>query len=168
MRDHLWSPWRFDYVTRPASSRCPFCDVPADPDGESLVVHHGTLAYVMLNRYPYNSGHLLVAPYRHQRALSGLTADELMELGVLSQQCETALHEVYTPDGINLGMNLGRAAGAGYADHLHVHLVPRWDGDTNFLSVVGDTRVLPEELQVSAARLRPVFERWTSTSPTQI
>jgi ATP adenylyltransferase len=168
MRDHLWSPWRFEYVTTPKTNRCPFCDAPAEPAGESLVVHHGARVYVVLNRHPYNAGHLLVVPYRHQAALSDLSLDELSELALLSQRCEAVLQEVYEPEGINLGVNLGRAAGAGYTGHLHVHLVPRWDGDTNFMTVLAETRVLPEEPRVSAERLRPVFERWTSTSPTPI
>jgi ATP adenylyltransferase len=166
MRDHLWSPWRFEYVTSRKSSRCPFCDARAGAD--SLVVCRGDSAYVVLNRYPYNAGHVLVVPYRHQPALSNLSADELIELAVLCQRCEAVLQEVYEPEGINLGINLGRAGGAGYTEHLHVHLVPRWDGDTNFMTVVGETRVLPEELRVTAERLRPVFQRWTSTSPTPI
>ena len=166
MRGHLWSPWRFAHVTGPGSSRCPFCDAPAEPITDSLVVHQGALAYVVLNRYPYNAGHLLVVPYRHQPTLSTLSPDELTELAVLCQRCEAVLQEVYGPEGINLGLNLGRAAGAGYAGHLHVHLVPRWNGDTNFMTVVAETRVLPEELHMTAGRLRPVFERWTSASPT--
>jgi ATP adenylyltransferase len=118
-------------------------------------------AYVILNRYPYNNGHLMVVTNRHVANLRGATPDERDELMSLTRHAEMALEEAYTPQGLNIGINLGRPAGAGVVDHLHVHLVPRWNGDTNFLSVVGQVRVLPEELEQTAARLRPIFERLT-------
>ena len=161
--DHLWSPWRLDYITGPKDkSMCVFCHHgaeartnPAHP--ESLVLATGGHAYVVLNRYPYNNGHLMVVPYRHTSTLTDLSIDELHELMVLTQRSEQALRDAYPPDGINVGINLGKAAGAGIEDHLHVHLVPRWNGDTNFMTVVGETRVLPEELPATAARLRTAF-----------
>jgi len=158
--ERLWSPWRHAYVTRaePAGG-CVFCDAPHRDDGRALVVDEGVTCFVILNLYPYNSGHLMVVPRRHVATLAALTRDEVGELGVLTRRAEMALTEAYQPQGINTGMNLGRSAGAGVADHIHVHLVPRWTGDTNFMTVVGEVRVLPEELPATAARLRPIFAR---------
>jgi ATP adenylyltransferase len=158
----LWSPWRLAYVTGTStSSGCIFCDAASagDPERESLVLVRGRLAYVILNLYPYNSGHVMVVPNRHVATLSELDGAELGELMLLVQRAERALSDVYTPQGLNVGINIGKAAGAGMADHLHVHVVPRWSGDTNFMSTVGDVRVLPEEVPVSATRLRAAFEK---------
>jgi ATP adenylyltransferase len=152
----------------PSTAQCIFCDAarPDDaPDGEhaseraELVVARGDACYVILNRYPYNNGHLMVVPNRHQGSLAALSTAELTELMLLTRDSEVALAEAYQPQGINVGVNIGRPAGAGIVDHVHVHLVPRWTGDTNFISVVGETRVLPESLRDTAARLRPVFDR---------
>ena len=122
------------------------------------MLFRGTTCFVILNLYPYNNGHLMVVPNRHVATLADATPEELGELMRLTQRAEVALTEAYHPQGINVGMNLGRPAGAGIADHLHMHLVPRWNGDTNFMSVVGETRVLPEELGQTAERLRPIFD----------
>jgi len=140
--------------------RCIFCDASLR-EREPLIVADGEAAFVILNLYPYNSGHLMVVPKRHVGSLAALTPTELTEIMLLTQRSEIALTEVYQPQGINVGINLGRPAGAGVLDHVHVHLVPRWTGDTNFMSVVGNVRVLPEEVGQSAERLRPVFERLT-------
>jgi ATP adenylyltransferase len=121
------------------------------------VIHEGTLAYVVLNRYPYNNGHLMVVPYSHVSSLNALRPEELHEVADLVRLSEAALMRAYDPQGINVGINLGRPAGAGILEHVHVHAVPRWNGDTNFMTAVGQTRVLPEDLPSSAARLRPVF-----------
>jgi len=137
---------------------CIFCEA-AGTGRDELVLVRTKLAYVILNRYPYNNGHLMVAPRRHVATLATSTPDELADLMRLTRHAEMALAEAYTPQGINVGINLGRPAGAGIVDHLHVHLVPRWNGDTSFISVIGNTRVLPEELDQTAARLRPIFER---------
>jgi ATP adenylyltransferase len=146
-------------VTGTSSARgCIFCDA-CLREPEPLILARGQTAFVILNLFPYNSGHLMVVPNRHVATLAGLTREELAELMLLTQRCELALTEVYQPQGINIGINLGRPAGAGVVDHVHVHLVPRWTGDTNFMSVVGNVRVLPEEIGQSAERLRPVFER---------
>ena len=161
--EHLWSPWRLAYVTGtagpPLNERCLFCDAGADATRDELVLVKTGLSYVILNRYPYNNGHLMVVPNRHVATLASSRADELEDLMRLTRFAEIALAEAYKPQGINVGINLGAPAGAGIVDHLHVHLVPRWTGDTSFISVVGNTRVLPEELPQTAARLRPIFER---------
>jgi ATP adenylyltransferase len=140
-----------------------FCTAPQDgAEGAPLIVFRGRHAYVILNLFPYNSGHLMVVPNRHLATLAAATHDERCELMDLTRVAEQALTEVYTPQGLNVGMNLGRSAGAGIVDHLHVHVVPRWHGDTNFMTVVGEVRVLPEDLAQTAARLRPAFERYAS------
>lgn len=158
--ERIWSPWRFAYVTRADDAdACVFCAVPGGAAARPLVVHEGPTAFIILNLYPYNSGHLMVVPRRHVASLALLSRDELTELAVLTQMAERALTEAFRPQGINVGMNLGRPAGAGIADHLHVHLVPRWTGDTNFMTVVGEVRVLPEELPATADKLRPIFRR---------
>ncbi len=140
-----------------ASAKAAHAPGPSHPD--PLVVYMGDLAYVILNLYPYNNGHLMVVPYRHESSLAGLTRDEMNEVGLLTQRSESALREAYRLEGINVGVNLGAPAGAGIEEHVHLHLVPRWNGDTNFMTVVGETRVLPEELAATAARLRPIFQR---------
>ena len=158
--DRLWSPWRLEYITgNKQESGCVFCLAPRDPDPDPLVVFRGERSYVILNLYPYNNGHLMVVPYRHEPTLAGLTRDEMEEVGLLTQRAETALRDAYKLEGINVGVNLGKVAGAGIVEHVHVHLVPRWNGDTNFMTVVGETRVLPENIRDTADRLRPVFER---------
>jgi ATP adenylyltransferase len=158
--DRLWAPWRLSYVTAaqiPATD-CIFCDARVGRDID-LVVLRGREAYVILNLYPYNNGHLMVVPKRHLAALEALTPDEQLELMQLTRLSEMALNEAYRPQGINVGINLGKAAGAGIENHLHIHLVPRWSGDTNFMTAVGETRVLPEDLGATVARLRPIFEK---------
>ena len=168
--DRLWTPWRLDYVKSQRSElECVFCltaEVSAASGGpvdehviDPLVVHLGRTAYVILNRYPYNNGHVMVVPYRHTASLATLTPEELHEMADLEVLCERALIEAYQPHGINVGINLGKPAGAGVLEHVHVHLVPRWNGDTNFMTVVGTTRVLPEDLHQSAARLKPIFAK---------
>jgi ATP adenylyltransferase len=161
--ERLWSPWRLAYVTGAVTppSGCIFCDAagsPPDPARPDLVLVRGRLAYVVLNLYPYNNGHLMIAPKRHVASLAGATPDELAEMTRFTRDAEIALTEAYQPQGLNIGINLGRPAGAGIVDHVHIHVVPRWTGDTSFISVVGHTRVLPEELVDTAKRLRPIFE----------
>jgi|SRR5579864_6005138 len=156
--ERLWSPWRLAYVTGTSGDNgCVFC-AGSDAGSNELVLLRGQAAYVILNLYPYNSGHLMVVPNRHVGSLQATTAEERDELMRFTRLAEMALAGAYAPQGINVGINLGRAAGAGVLDHLHVHVVPRWSGDTNFMSVVGNTRVLPEELSGTAKRLRPIFE----------
>jgi ATP adenylyltransferase len=158
--ERLFASWRHAYVTRGGEpGACVFCEAQHSSEAGSLVVHGGTTAFVILNLFPYNSGHLMVVPRRHVASLARLTHEELVEMAELTQAAERVLTEVYEPQGINVGMNLGRPAGAGVADHLHTHLVPRWTGDTNFMTVVGAVRVLPEEIVQTAERVRPVFAR---------
>jgi ATP adenylyltransferase len=158
--ERLYASWRHAYVTRDTrAGDCVFCRAQATPDADALIVHQGVTAFVILNLFPYNSGHLMVVPRRHLASMAALTHDELVEMAELTQAAERVLTEVYRPQGINVGMNLGRPAGAGVADHIHTHLVPRWTGDTNFMTVVGEVRVLPEEIAQTAERLRAVFAR---------
>ena len=158
--DRLWAPWRLSYVTAAQAPQtdCIFCDASAGRSDE-LVVLRSRHSYVILNLYPYNNGHLMVVPARHLAALEALTPDEQTELMQLTRLSEMVLNEAYRPQGINVGINLGKAAGAGIENHLHIHVVPRWSGDTNFMTAVGQTRVLPEDLAATAARLRPIFEK---------
>jgi ATP adenylyltransferase len=166
--EYLRSPWRLAYVTGASGSSvgCIFCDainssrdaVPETlPDG--LIVARGQVSFVILNLYPYNNGHLMVVPNRHVATLQATTPEERDELMRFTRHAEMALTEAYKPQGINVGINLGRPAGAGVLDHLHVHVVPRWNGDTNFMTVVGNVRVLPEDLGETAKRLQPIFGR---------
>jgi len=140
-------------------SGCVFCRALADQDKASLVLFRGAGCFVVLNLYPYNNGHLMIVPNRHIASLAEANAAELSEMMALARRSEIALGEVYRPHGLNLGMNIGRPAGAGVADHCHMHVVPRWTGDTNFMTTVGEIRVLPEAIVQTADRLRPVFER---------
>ena len=158
--EQLWSPGRLAYITGKASPEgCVFCNALSDPAAEPLIVFRGRSCFVILNLFPYNNGHLMVIPNRHIPSLGAATAEERTELIELTAIAEAALTEVYQPQGLTMGSNLGKPAGAGILDHLHLHIVPRWNGDTNFMTVVGRTSVLPEELPDSGAKLRPVFER---------
>ncbi len=153
--ERLWAPWRMAYIDGSGSGTgdntrqkgCIFCDKPAEAkDGENLIVHRGRTNFVILNAFPYNNGHLMVVPYRHESTLAGLTRDEMDEVGLLLQRSETVLREAYRLEGINVGVNLGAAAGAGIEEHVHVHVVPRWNGDTNFMPVLSDTKVIVQSL----------------------
>jgi len=158
--DRLWAPWRLAYVTAaPApATECIFCDAQAGRQAD-LLLFRGRHCFVILNLYPYNNGHLMVVPNRHLSALETLQPEEQVEMMALARVSEMALNEAYRPHGINVGINLGKAAGAGIENHLHMHVVPRWSGDTNFMTAVGDTRVLPEDLGATVARLKPIFAR---------
>jgi len=162
--DHLFTPWRMPYVSRAgreaADDGCILCalrDQDPSNDEASYVVFRGTHHYVVLNIYPYTSGHLMIVPNAHAARLADLPEECLEDLGRLAARAEAVLEEVYHPEGINLGMNLGRSAGAGLPDHLHLHVVPRWSGDTNFMTVTGGTRILPEELWETWRKLRGRF-----------
>ena len=144
-----------------STAACIFCEAADDHAEAPLVLYRGTHAFVILNLFPYNNGHLMVVPNRHIGRLASATEAELAELMQLTRTAEVAITSAYAPHGLNMGLNLGKPAGAGVLDHLHMHVVPRWEGDTNFMSVVGETRVLPEEIPVTATRLRGEFEKLT-------
>jgi ATP adenylyltransferase len=145
--ERLWAPWRIRYIENDKSDGCIFCTKQAqEDDTANHVVWRGERAFVLLNRYPYNNGHLMVAPYAHTGDLEDLTAEDAAEVLALCQDAVRVLKQTFKPDGLNVGLNLGAAAGAGVKDHLHFHIVPRWAGDTNFMSVVADVRVIPQSL----------------------
>ncbi len=157
--DRLWTPWRFEYLRKADSApECVFCGKLREScDSENLLLFRGRNAFVILNLFPYTSGHLLVVANRHIASLAEATPEEAHDMIDLARICEKALRQEYHPDGFNMGFNLGRAAGAGVEHHLHMHVLPRWIGDSNFVSVVGETRVLPEELPATFRRLFPYF-----------
>lgn len=182
--DQLWTPWRYGYITGadkkdmrrgvpaalaawPGDSGCLFCNMIAaadsavahgmgrdDAEGAAYIVERGQTGFLVLNAFPYNTGHVMAVPYQHESSLAALPLETAEELMRLTRRAETALRQVYRPDGLNAGLNLGEVAGAGIADHMHIHMLPRWKGDTNFMSVVGETRVLPEMLADTWKRLR--------------
>lgn len=163
--DRLWSPWRYDYIKSGSSDQrgqpapCVFCSLQENPadDAKNFIVHRAAHNFVVLNLYPYISGHLLIVPYEHWGELDAApkeTTDELMDL---SKRSQTILREAYRPHGFNLGMNLGRSAGAGVAEHIHLHIMPRWTGDANFMSTIGETRVIPEDLSETYRKLHGKF-----------
>jgi ATP adenylyltransferase len=158
--DYLWTPWRYAYVTGGTNdaTSCIFCSAPKESDREAHIVHRGTHCYVILNTYPYTNGHVMIVPYAHLDELQKLPVDAASEMMALSQRMESVLRSLYRPDGINLGMNIGKAAGAGVAGHIHMHVLPRWVADANFVSVIGETRVLPEALEVTWERLRQALQ----------
>lgn len=155
---YLYSPWRIDYILGEKPEDCVLCRFKQEgEDKDNLIIWRGKLAYVMLNRYPYNNGHLMIVPYEHKSCLTDLDVATLQELARLSQVTELVFKERFHCEGINLGLNLGRAAGAGIEEHLHIHMVPRWMGDDNFMSVIGGRRVIPEDFDQSWSRLRSAF-----------
>ena len=161
----MWAPWRMAYIGRGRPEHCIFCD--ADHEARrDLVLTVSPAAVVMLNRFPYNNGHVLVAPRRHVARLGDLAAEEYGGLMEALRASVDILERVMKPQGMNLGINLGATAGAGIADHLHWHAVPRWDGDTNFMPVVGEVKVMPQHLQASCETLRPHFEQWVTQRAT--
>ncbi|HSE81145.1 MAG TPA: HIT domain-containing protein [Gaiellaceae bacterium] len=154
----LWAPWRLEYIQGADEQEdCVFCLAPSLDDDAGLVVHRGEHAFVLLNRYPYAAGHLMVAPFRHEGDFGGLAPEETLELHQLTAAATGVLQEVMAPQGFNLGWNLGRIAGAGIVDHVHQHVVPRWAGDTNFMPVLADVKVMPEALE---ATRRKLAEAW--------
>ena len=156
----LWAPWRMEYIDQNSKETgCIFCEKPRAADRrEALVVAQSAYSVVMLNKYPYNNGHLLVAPKRHEKQLCGLPAEEYDDMNETLRRAVAIVGKIFNPGGINLGMNLGKCAGAGVEDHMHWHIVPRWEGDTNFMPVVAETRVMPQHLLDSYDRLQPFFQ----------
>lgn len=159
--DYLWTPWRYRYITDPAKDDdCIFCRVPAAADDAAmLIVHRDERNYIILNRFPYTTGHLMIVPFRHTPDLTGCDAATLAEMMILARRVQIALQEIYHPEGFNLGMNLGRCAGAGVTGHVHLHVLPRWTGDTNFMTVTAETRLEPEDLGVTYEKIRRALDR---------
>jgi ATP adenylyltransferase len=160
--DYLWTPWRYSYLTTADTSSngagCVFCELlRAGDDQKSLIVHRGEFNFVILNAFPYTSGHSMIVPYEHLDRLHRLPAAAAAEMMSLAQHLERALIDLYRPDGVNVGMNVGKAAGAGIAGHIHLHCLPRWVADANFMTVIGETRVLPELLETTYERLKSKF-----------
>lgn len=158
--DRLWSPWRYTYIrTASPANACIFCaKIAENDDRANYVLYRGQHNFVLLNLYPYTNGHLMVAPYQHVATLEATHPDILAEMMVLTRECEMHLRAVYNPGGVNLGMNIGEVAGAGVAGHIHMHVLPRWPGDANFMTVVGETRVLPESLDSTYEKLLAAFQ----------
>lgn len=159
--DYLWTPWRYAYVTAAQkTTECIFCELPKVGDDEKTrIVHRGQRCYIVLNTFPYTPGHAMIVPFAHLDELQKLPADAAHEMMELSQRMEHVLRQLYHPDGINLGMNIGKAAGAGVAGHIHMHVLPRWVADANFVSVVGETRILPETLEMTWKRMTEVLRK---------
>ena len=157
--DYLWTPWRYAYIKSADSAPgCIFCDKPkANDDDRNLIVHRGKHCFIILNAFPYTNGHLMVVPFAHEDQLQKLDRETATEMMALTQKSESVLRELYRPEGVNLGMNIGRAAGAGVAGHVHMHVLPRWPADANFMSVVGETRVVPEDLAATYKRMKGKF-----------
>jgi ATP adenylyltransferase len=155
----LWTPWRMAYIKSNKEMGCIFCQKPQeDKSKENYILHRSRDVYVIMNKYPYNNGHLMIVPYRHVPSLKDLQEEELNELARVVKKCEIALEESLHPDGFNIGINLGKAAGAGFAEHIHVHIVPRYFGDTNFMAAIGETKTIPELLTSTYQKLLPYFK----------
>ncbi|MFY9558498.1 MAG: HIT domain-containing protein [Blastocatellia bacterium] len=158
--EHIWSPWRYKYIaSADREEGCVLCRIEQEhKDQENYVIHRAELNFIILNLFPYTSGHLMIVPYEHQASLAAASGAATTEMIELAKRAQLALETEYHPDGFNIGMNLGRSAGAGVADHLHLHVVPRWSGDANFVSIVGETRVLPEDLETTYLKLKQHFD----------
>ncbi len=162
--DYVFTPWRYAYIAATAntggqSSDCVFCELLKLSDEEARIVHRGEHCFIILNTFPYTSGHVMVVPFAHLDQLQKVPGPAATEMMLLSQKMEGVLREIYSPDGVNLGMNVGRAAGAGVAGHVHMHILPRWVGDTNFMTTVGESRVLPESLEETYRKIRARLTR---------
>jgi ATP adenylyltransferase len=157
--DYLFTPWRYAYITgADKATECVFCAAAREKDdAKALVVHRAEHCFVILNAFPYTSGHVMIAPYQHTDQLQKLSSPAAQEMMTLMQKLEGILRELYHPDGLNMGINLGKAAGAGIAGHIHMHVLPRWVADANFVSVIGETRILPEALETTYRRIRAKF-----------
>lgn len=157
--ERLWAPWRLEYIVGEKIEGCIFCEFPKKNEDEKyLILHRGKHAFVIMNAFPYSNGHLMVVPYRHLGDFTELNDDESLEMMQLAQKSCRALRAICNPDGFNIGVNAGTAAGAGIADHVHMHIVPRWSGDTNFMPVLADVKVIPEALHTTYRKLKPHFD----------
>ena len=159
--DLLWSPWRYDYITGTSEKRpgCTFCNILNDPaaDEEKFILHRGRFNFVILNAYPYAAGHLMIVPFEHLQGPDVATSESTTEMMDLLRRSITAIERIYSPDGMNLGMNLGKSAGAGVAEHYHMHILPRWVGDVNFMTAIGETRMMPETLVQTFEKLKSAY-----------
>ena len=156
---HLWTPWRMPYILSDKQTGCVFCDMlEAQNDREMLILHRGKRAFLVLNKYPYNNGHLMSVPYRHMDTLEAVAPDEMADVMALATLGIRALRESMRPEGFNVGANIGEVAGAGVKDHIHIHVVPRWAGDTNFMPILDEVRVIPQELGQTYDQLKPAVE----------
>jgi len=158
--DHLWTPWRYQYISSLAEDnggKCIFCDIPQGDDETRLIICRGRYNYIVLNRFPYTSGHSMIVPFRHFSMFHDIHRDEWDEMRRLAQRLQKAIASIYNPQGFNIGWNQGKCAGAGVADHIHMHMVPRWMGDSNIMAVIGETRIIPEDLTTTYQKLRKSF-----------
>ncbi len=158
----LWAPWRLEYVLSPKEDECIFCLKPKedkDDDRKNLILYRGEHNFIMLNLYPYNNGHLMIVPYKHTNVLTTLTPEEMGEMGILTQKSIAVMEKLFKPQGFNVGINIGTAAGAGIKEHVHMHVVPRWEGDTNFMAAVGDTRVMVQHINETYDSLIKEFKK---------
>lgn len=158
--ESLWAPWRMEYIQGIKSDECIFCTLPPQNDDQkNKILYRGTTCFIIINTFPYSNGHLMVTPYRHLSCLTKVTPEELLESSKLIQKTVAILREAYNPDGFNVGYNIGKSAGAGFDEHIHAHIVPRWAGDTNFMPVLSETKVHPEHLEATFTRLQPHFQK---------
>ncbi|MEE8484825.1 MAG: HIT domain-containing protein [Nitrospinota bacterium] len=158
----LWAPWRLEYVLSPKEDECIFCCKPKesnDKDRKNLILYRGEHNFIILNLYPYNNGHLMIVPYKHTDVLTTLAPEEMGEMGILTQKSIAVLEKLFTPQGFNVGINIGTAAGAGIKEHVHMHVVPRWEGDTNFMAAIGDTRVMVQHINETYDSLVEGFKK---------
>ncbi|KAF0178654.1 MAG: hit histidine triad protein [Nitrospirae bacterium] len=154
----LWAPWRIDYILGPKEKECIFCTLPSQgSDRDNLILHRGKSCYIIMNKYPYNNGHLMVVPYFHTSSFDGLSDEVLAEMNVLTRFSVDCLKKAFRPEGFNVGINIGKAAGAGIEEHLHAHIVPRWGGDANFMASVGEVRIIVEHIMATYDKLSPIF-----------
>ncbi len=161
MGENLWAPWRIDYILGEKETGCIFCKKPKEyNDKDNLILFRGKKSFVIMNRYPYNSGHLMVVPYTHKKDIEDLEDEEILEMGKLIKICIKVLKKVMKPDAFNIGVNIGKVAGAGIEEHIHYHIVPRWNGDTNFMPVISNTRVIPEALEKTYEKLKEEFKNY--------
>ncbi|MBI4384032.1 MAG: HIT domain-containing protein [Nitrospinae bacterium] len=156
----LWAPWRMEYIRQEKTGDCIFCSLPrAGDDAQHYILRRDSLCFVIMNVFPYNCGHVMVSPFVHVNCITKLDRAQMDQMGALTQKCVEILSAAYAPDGFNIGLNLGKSAGAGYDEHIHTHIVPRWNGDTNFMPALGETKVHPEHLRTTYDRLAPLFQK---------
>ncbi len=156
----IWAPWRMEYIEEEKSGECIFCTLPkAGADEKNFILYKGPLSFIIMNVFPYNTGHLMISPYRHLSCITKLSEEESLEIDQLTRKCVEILRTAKSPEGFNVGFNMGKAGGAGFEEHIHVHIVPRWIGDTNYMPVLADVKVHPEHLRATYEKLLPHFQK---------